>query len=373
MKDVRAFYTLFALLRREQPDVIHLNSSKAAGLGALAARVYLVSCILQAIVRHPMSPISKVKRRRNNVAFSSPKVVHESYSRTSDVERGRPHNTQYKIQNTRIIITLHGLPHIEPRPILQKWLIKLFTWFTVLLSHKTITVSRHDYEIIRKWPFCRNRAEMVHNGIDAIDFTQRAHARSYLTGHIQNTKYEIQDTSFVIGTIAELHPNKGLDTLIEAIALLQKIQDTRYKIQTYIVGEGELRDSLASLIAACGLGEHVVLAGEIENAARLLPAFDLFVLPSRKEGLPYVLIEALHAGVPVIATRVGGIPEIVVHEETGLLVAPGDSAALAEAIARLARDGELREYYATNARAHASLFSHEKMITETYTLYGRHI
>lgn len=350
-KDVRAFFALLSLFRREQPDVIHLNSSKAAGLGALAARLY------------------------NFLKAKS-----------------------YKL---KAIVTLHGLPHLEPRSIWQQQLVKFFTWVTVLLSHHTITVCEHDRRIVEKWPLVQQKIVTIWNGIDEptcrpsvtarneiLKLTTVRHPMSPVSSVMINRKnvaftphYVASDQhsrtsdvgqnrrpDILIGTIAELHPNKGLDVLIEALTLLKT---KSYQLKAYLIGSGELREELETLIAERGLGEHVVLAGHIENASRLLPAFDIFVLPSRKEGLPYVLIEALHAGVPIIATNVGGIPEIVTHEETGLLVATGDSAALARAIDRLAIEPELRARLGARAREHARLFSLEQMIEKTNALYGR--
>ncbi|MDP3734909.1 MAG: glycosyltransferase family 4 protein [bacterium] len=342
-KDVRAFFALLALYRREQPDVIHLNSSKAAGIGVLAARAYRFVVLV----------------------------------------------TSYQLPVPKIIVTLHGLPHLEPRPFWQRQLIKIFTWFTMLLAHQTITVSEHDRRIVEKWPGLRRKVVTIWNGIETTEYMPTTEARKEIltraaisnfpafteapagkqfpiSNKISNVKFQTPVPDLWIGTIAELHPNKGLDTLIEALALLKA---KSYQLKAFLIGSGELRGSLASLIAERDLGEHVVLTGHIENAAELLPAFDLFVLPSRKEGLPYVLIEALHAGVPIIATRVGGIPEIVIHEETGLLVAPNDSTALAEAIERLASDIELRARLGTSARESARMFSLERMITRTYAVY----
>ncbi|HVF76690.1 MAG TPA: glycosyltransferase family 4 protein [Solirubrobacteraceae bacterium] len=136
-----------------------------------------------------------------------------------------------------------------------------------------------------------------------------------------------------IVSVGRLKAPKDFLTLVRALARLAPQSFT-----AQIVGDGSQRSSLAEEIAACGLDRRVALAGERADVPRLLAETDLFVLSSRSEALPMTVLEAMAAGLPVVASRVGGIPELVVQGETGLLVEAGDPRELAEALAVLIDD-----------------------------------
>jgi glycosyltransferase involved in cell wall biosynthesis len=138
------------------------------------------------------------------------------------------------------------------------------------------------------------------------------------------------------------------------------------------MGEGQQRPELERLIQVEGVSESVNLLGHVSDASSYLKALDLFVLPSRSEGLGYVLLEAGSAGLPVVATNVGGIPEIVEHEETGLLVPSGDREALTNALERLANDEALRTQLGKNLQEKVARdFSFPRMLTETLAFYEK--
>jgi glycosyltransferase involved in cell wall biosynthesis len=139
----------------------------------------------------------------------------------------------------------------------------------------------------------------------------------------------------VIGAISRLdEPKKGLAVLLHALADVARRNDMP-AWQCVLVGDGPARDGLRHLAAELGLPGRIVFAGMRRDAASVLPVMDIFVCPSLYEGFGIAIVEAMAAGRPVIASDVGGIPEIVVHEDTGLLVPPGDAGALADAIAAL--------------------------------------
>ena len=139
----------------------------------------------------------------------------------------------------------------------------------------------------------------------------------------------------LIGTVCRLvEPKKGLRVLLEAIAQLEQ-GHSRPFCQLAIVGEGPAEQDLRSLCQSLGIASRVVFAGVRRDIPRLLPLFDVFVLPSLYEGFGIAILEAMAAGRPVVATTVGGIPEFVRQGETGILVKPGDAASLADAIRSL--------------------------------------
>ena len=359
ISDILLFFELLALFKKERPDVIHLNSSKVAGLGALAARL--------------SSPFSLLKTTRPNVRPARP--------------FGRGHSSGRDNYQLKTIFTVHGFAFAEDRPLLARICIRFLSWLTVALASRTILITNAEYEKVRHWPCVGHKAFLIHNGIAPIPFLDKTTARRALSEKIQDSRFKIQDSSFLIGTIAELHKNKGLAYLIEAISFLN-LQPTRPtmpsgrtsypserpgragNLQAIIIGEGEERVALQKLIAAQGLRDTVFLVGFVKNAAQYLKAFDLFILPSLKEGFPYALLEAGAAQLPVVATSVGGVPEYLTHEKNGLLVSPGNTEELAQALAKLLDDTEKRDRFGTNAAktVHSS-FAMENMLKKTTALY----
>lgn len=169
-----------------------------------------------------------------------------------------------------------------------------------------------------------------------------------------------------IGTVARLVPQKGHDVLLEAArTVIDHHPDARF----VIVGEGELHDALAA--RAASLGEAVLFTGARDDVPELLASFDVFALPSRFEGLCLAVIEAQAAGVPVVATAVGGIRETVVPGETGTTVPVDDPAALAAAIEQVLDDPEWARRQAAEARTRVrERFSLEAMVAATIEAYA---
>jgi glycosyltransferase involved in cell wall biosynthesis len=169
-----------------------------------------------------------------------------------------------------------------------------------------------------------------------------------------------------IGTIAELTPNKNLSFLIEALA---RLPDDNW--QAVIIGEGEERQALTALIARHHLASKVFLLGFMSEAARYLKALDLFTLTSLKEGLPYVVLEAAAAGLPVIATRVGGLPDLITSEQTGRLISSGDTSALRETLLELLRDHRLRLELGDTIHTALAPLTQQAMAEQTILLYTK--
>ena len=166
-----------------------------------------------------------------------------------------------------------------------------------------------------------------------------------------------------IVAVGRLDVQKGFDVLIRALPMLPELTVT-------VIGEGAERDALQTLARELGVAGRFELAGRRACAAELLPDYDALVLPSRNEGLPLVVLEAMEAGLPVVASDVGSVSEAVEHEETGLLVPPGDSALLAAAIERVLEDEETHRRLSTNARAAwAARFDARRMVEDYVTLY----
>jgi glycosyltransferase involved in cell wall biosynthesis len=310
LDEFRTLLALLRIIRKERPNVLHINSSKAGGIGTLAGRLCRVP---------------------------------------------------------RIIFTAHGWAFNEDRTLWQKRIFKFLHWITILLSHKTIVVS-NGTRTQMDWPLVQKKMVTIHLGRTITNFKTKDDARGTLEMNVQNTATRLIDyhTDFWIGTIAELHPTKRINRAIDSVcALVKQIPTLRF----IIIHDGQQKEVLMQQVADLGLEEHVFFTGTIENAARLLPAFDLFVLPSKTEALGYVLIEAGQAGVSVVATNVGGIPDIIEDGKTGILVPPDNTPALTSALRTLITNDELRGAYARAHHEKSMMFTLEKMVSETQHLY----
>ncbi|MDP3183397.1 MAG: glycosyltransferase [Desulfobaccales bacterium] len=171
----------------------------------------------------------------------------------------------------------------------------------------------------------------------------------------------------VVGLVARLeHWGKGHKELFEALALIKE----QHPAQALIVGGGRRQGEMAQLAKNLGLSQVVHFLGERPDIPNLLKAMDVFVLPSHSEGISLALLEAMAAGLPVIVSEVGGLPEVVRHEENGLLIPVGDAAALAQSLTRVFEDPAWAKSLGDNARqdiqAHYSLDRLGREINEVY-------
>lgn len=259
----------------------------------------------------------------------------------------------------RIIFTSHGWAFNENRPAWQRILIWLAHYATVLLSHTTICNSAATAHGARHMPLSKGHLVVIPLGVAPGTLLSRDDARFMLAPHISFPTW--------IGTIAELHPIKQIDSLVRAFAL---IKDDFPKTTLMIMGEGSERMRLEALIRDLSLEDRVRLRGHVEDARAYLPALDVFVLPSRSEGLGYVLLEAGLARLPVVASNVGGIPEVIRNNETGLLFPSGDIHALAERLSACLRDESLRVRLGNTLHHHVrESFSKDAMVARTLALY----
>ncbi len=175
-----------------------------------------------------------------------------------------------------------------------------------------------------------------------------------------------EETPAAIGTVAHLSAEKGLNFLIEAASL---IKDVHTRAHFIIVGDGKCRPELEAQVRNRGLEKCFVFTGFQANPAEYLKKLDIFVLPSLSEGLSSAILTAMAHGLPVIATEVGGIPELVAHEKSGILVPPGNPPALAAAIERLLSDPAAAFRMGQSGRQRMELrFTLERKILETERL-----
>ncbi len=249
----------------------------------------------------------------------------------------------------KIIFTSHGWAFNENRSWIEKFIIKFLYWIILVLSHKTICVSEETRRQISKLPFVKNKLLVVHNGITQFSM-------------LPTQPREI----LIVGALGELHNIKGFDILLKAWGKF--VQKHGAKLQ--ILGEGEERKKLEKLADELGVSRLVEFKGYVDNARAELLNFDIFVMPSRSENLPYAILEAGFAGLPVIASKVGGIPEIIENGVSGILVPKEDPETLLSSLILLAEDPELRKRLGGQLQKTIQQeFSLEKMVHDTLNVY----
>lgn len=280
LKEVKTLWKLYNLVRKLKPDVIHLNSPKLGGLGAVVAR------------------LAGIKK---------------------------------------IVYTNHGWPFKEHRPLWQIALIRFFSFLTILFNRRIIVLSQKELEMVKHWPIisftAKHKIVVIPNGVKDFSPVDKKIALQSLLG--TEGAEEIQKKSPVIfGNISELHQNKGYIYALQGIhtylTTLRKPEDPL--IHFIIVSRGEEEEKLKSIVRNLDISEHVTFTGYIQDARKYLNAFDVFMMTSIKEGLPFALLEAGFVGIPVITTDVGGIPEIIIDQKNGILIPIKDQYAIAKTI-----------------------------------------
>lgn len=305
-KELYSFGAIAQIIKDEQPDILHVNSSKAGGIGAFCGR----------ILRVP-----------------------------------------------RIIYTAHGWAFNEDRGEVGRFVVTFLHWLTILFSHQTITVS-NTLKSQMTWPGVQKKMTTVYNGRTQPEYFSRIDARSYFIDaapHLRDYREDLWT-----GTIGELHPIKGHAVMLETIA---KLNEKGLTIRHIIIGSGELEEKLRAYIEQNDLAEQVFLVGHHDEASQYLKAFDVYIQPSYSEALGYTVIEAAQAGLPIVASHVGGISEIITDGQNGLLVPPGDSRALQESIEHLLTTPALRDTLAQKASERGEEFSLNKMLETTQRVY----
>lgn len=263
----------------------------------------------------------------------------------------------------KIIFTAHGWTFNEKRNLLNTSLIKIFSWITVFLSSRVIVIAKKEEAQAHAMPLVgKNKIKLIGNGIETIEFKEKNEARKELLPSLSEN-YE-SDTVW-IGTIAELHKNKAHSYLISALSKIN------HPFVCIIIGEGEERKNLENLIRTYRLEEKIFLVGFKDNASRYLKAFDIFTLTSIKEGLPYGILEAGQASLPVVATSVGGIPDIIQNHTSGLLIKkPENVHQMRDALEHLIENPKQRLEFGNNLHEKVEReFSLEQMLKKTLLLY----
>jgi glycosyltransferase involved in cell wall biosynthesis len=306
LNDLIASFRLYRHLRKNRYDLVHTHTSKAGIVGRIAARFAGVKCIVHTPHGH---------------------IFYGYFSRTI----------------TRIFIFAE--------------------WLTMRWTDALITLTQHEKDDYLKVGI--GPAERIHpifSGIDLGPFLSAGDERERL-----RAEFGLNESHFILGTVARLVEVKNHQLIVRAAHHLKQYQDS---LRFLFVGDGELHQELQRMVADDGLEKMFIFAGWRRDIAALLSAFDVFVMVSRNEGMGRAFVEAQAAGLPVIGTAVGGVPEVLVEGETGFLVGPDDSEALASRISALYTDRASLGQMAAACRAWVNpRFSDAVMVSKIDAVY----
>lgn len=262
------------------------------------------------------------------------------------------------------IHTLHGVHDNAHSPLGRKIALALERGLS-LTTHTIINVSKSQHaEALGLGLYHPEQGVVIVNGVDLDEMERRT-----VQSTIRRETLGLASDDVVIGNISRFDPVKHIELLVETIELLKPRLP---HLVLVLVGSGKDEGRIRRLVLDRGLRQNVMFTGSLPDAAHIYPVFDLYIAASRKEGLPLSLVEAMAAGLPVVATDAPGHRDVVAHGETGLLVPPGDRTALAQAIVSLVSDPARRKAMgeAGRGRAHRE-FDLRSMVEATAHVYRR--
>jgi glycosyltransferase involved in cell wall biosynthesis len=315
LDDFRALRTLIRVLNREKPSVVHTHTSKGGALGRMAAVLYNL--------------------------------------------------TVPAAERCAIVHTFHGHVFAGYFGVIGSFVARLFERALAKVSDAILVVSpQQARELIDRYNIAsEEKVHVVPLGLDLTRFPSTAERRP------ARTAFGYGDEDIVLGFVGRLVPVKAPGLLLDAFAAAFK-KDRRLRL--VLVGDGQLRKGLESQVRSHGIASYVQFAGWRHDLPAVYSALDMLVLSSINEGTPVALIEAAAAGLPVVATRAGGVPDVITHGRHGLLTPVGDSQALSNAILELARSKEDRARMGQTAqREIPSRFAPDRLITDIHLIYER--
>jgi len=306
LQDLRAFFSLWRLMIQERPSIVHTHTSKPGILGRWAAKMAGV-----------------------------PIIVHT------------PHGHVF-----------YG--HFGP--LVSRFFL-MVERFTASITDRMVALTEGERNDYIAFSVCDpGRIVTIHSGVEIDRYT-----KPEVNAEGKKKSLGLNPKGLVVGTVGWLLPIKGPMYLLKAMA---RVWQNHPETKLVFVGKGELEDELRAQAFRMGVSKRVAFLGWRDDIPEIMQVLDIFVLPSLNEGMGRVLVEAMAAGRPVVASRVGGIPDLVKHGQNGLLVEPGDIKGLSLEIGKLLNDKKMRDEMGRRGKIMAPDFGVEEMVERTDALYS---
>ncbi len=307
-KDIRAFLKIYRHLKKEEYEIVHTHTSKAGFLGRIAAKL-----------------------------AGTPIIIHT------------PHG--------HVFFGYFG-------PLKTKYFILLEKFGSLITDRIIALTNREKNDTIDFKVAKEDKLVVIHSGIELDKFTQSA------TQDNQSLKLNlgIPEKALIVGTAGRLVPIKGPEYLVRAA---KKVLQIYKNVFFLFAGDGHLKEDLTALARNLGVEKNILFLGWRDNAAGMISLFDIFVLPSLNEGMGRVLVEAMSLEKPIIASNIGGIPDLIFHGKNGFLVPPRNSDELTQYIGLLLEDEYKRKIMGQEGKRVSQNFSAEKMVQKIESLYDQ--
>jgi len=253
--------------------------------------------------------------------------------------------------------TLHGLIMMDPD--MPRWKRQFYLAIERALAIATariIAVSPEEERAALQLGFSSSKVILIPNGIGQMNLTPRAKARREMG---------VADDAIVVGFVGRLVKPKAPEVLIEAFSAMARVSP---RARLAVVGAGPLERTLRDLAERLGIEDRVIWLGA-RDARTVLAGFDVFAISSRKEGLPYVVLEAMSAGLPIVATSSAGVEILVIPGQTGVVVPPDDVSAFAHGLISLTRDPQWMADCAKSSGERSGRFTIDGMVESTLAAY----
>ena len=345
-------YQMSELMRGIDPRLFTVHAACLADRGALRSRVNAAGLSVTAFPIHSLRSAHTVKQLARFARWCRHRriqVVHacDFYANVFALPAAALARVPVRIGSRRDVL-------VHERTAAQQLMQRL----AYQTGHRVVANSRAAAERLIEEGVPDWKVVTIANGVDLA---------RYHVDDASGRPPQGKSSRRVITTVAHLRPGKGHDVLLKAAArVVRQIPDVRFRI----IGDGPCRGSLERQAAALRVSAHVDFLGHRDDVPTLLRASDVFAFPSLMEASPNAVIEAMAAGLPIVATRVGGIPEVVEHERDGLLVPPANDRDFAAALLRVIEHPDLASRIAEAARKTVETrFSFERMASEFQHLY----
>jgi glycosyltransferase involved in cell wall biosynthesis len=311
INDSRALVALFRLMRKARPHIVHTHTSKAGILGRLAAWLVRV-----------------------------PTIIHTPHGHVFYGHFGR---------------------------LLSRIFLQVEKLLGRITHHHIALTPEESNDYLNLGVAKSNNISVIHSGVDLNCFK-----RSKTKSNPGRDELAIPPDSLVVGYVGWLIPIKGVTHLVNAMAeVVQRHPNSLLVLVGKGDEKGEEEVKLSKQVENLGIVDNVRFLGWRPDVNKIMGCFDIFVLPSLNEGMGRVLVEAMSAGLPIVASRVGGIPDLVKHGENGLLVPPANAGALEQAISDLLSNKSRRKHMGETGKKMCHLYSVEAMVEKIDNLYSR--
>lgn len=310
-------------------------------------------------LKHHINHVTYYKRFSANpmVAFRVSHVCKREQIEMIHVHDSHAHN--FAVLSS--VLTNNELPIVVSRRVdfpVQGTAVSAFKYNHPRIK-RIICVSHAIRDIMDEFIEEKSKLCVVHSGVNLEKFNRE-------TGRKLRDEFEISDDHLLIGNVAALAPHKDYPTFVRTA---KRLIDAGLKVKFLAIGEGPSRKEAENAITEHQMEDHVILTGFRNDIIEVLPELDMFLITSKTEGLGTSILDALVAGVPVVATNAGGIGEIITHEKNGLLCPVGDDEALAAAVQRMSADKALQERFIQEGKAVAETFSKTETARKTKAIY----